>query len=62
MVDAAHVQGASTVRLCAVLATEVDYCLCNTTAHVQSFPSHTLSNVNTVDAFNGHEVVASTKW
>lgn len=47
---------------CAVLVREVDYCLCNVTAHVQSFPTHTLSNVNTVNAFNRHEVVAPAHW
>lgn len=46
---------------CAVLVKEVDRCLCNMTAHVQSFSTHTLSNVNTVNAFNRHEVVASAR-
>lgn len=47
---------------CAVLVREVDYCLCNMTAHVQSFSAHTLSSVNTVNAFNRHELVVSAHW
>lgn len=47
---------------CAVLVREVDYCLCNMTAHVQSFSTHTLSDVNTVNAFNRYKVVASAHW
>lgn len=46
----------------AALVREVDFCLCNMTAHVQSFSAHTLSNVNTVDASNRHEVVAPECW
>lgn len=40
---------------------EVDCCLCNMAAYVQSFSTHTLSDVNTVSAFNRHEVVASVQ-
>lgn len=32
------------------------------TAHVQSFSAHTLSSVNTVNAFNRHELVVSAHW